>query len=113
LRPIEERGRRPGAVGALAFGPAGLVLLVELLALLYAALGGARRPVEAAIYALWAGAIAGLAGPLAIILLRRRDRLVWVVASVAATLVALLLSFAVWAGAADVACHGAADCPFG
>jgi len=97
----------------LAFGPAGVILLVEILALIYAALGGARGGVEMAIYALWAGAIAGVAAPVAIIFVRRRDCLVWVVASIAATLVALLLGFAAWAGAADLACQGAADCPFG
>lgn len=117
MTDVAEQGdgsQRPYALAAAtAFAPAALVLMTELVALSYAALGGARGPVEAAIYALWAGVVAGVAAPVAIALQRQRNALAWASLSVAATLVVLLLSFAIWAGAAEVACHGATDCPFG
>jgi hypothetical protein len=109
-------GEAPAPTGrelALALTPAGLILIAELLALVYAALGGGRDPVESAVYGLWAGAGIAFAACLAILASRRRRRFLLCLLTASSTIAALVLGFAIWAAAATVACGGATDCPFG
>jgi len=97
----------------LALCPAILILAVEGGALAFAALGGARGTVEAAVYALWIGLPAGVVAPVVIAAKHRGRAAPLCVLSVAATFCALLLGFAIWSQAVEVACHGLADCPLG
>jgi hypothetical protein len=98
---------------ALALAPAASVAVTQAAALIYATLGGRLAPVLACIYALWAGAVAGMLAPVAIVVLRRRGSLICCVVSLAATALALPLGFAIWGAATTIACHGGSDCPFG
>lgn len=104
--PGKEPRRTHAVAAALAFAPAALVLPVELFVLVPRA--GGSSDLRALV-----GAAAGVVTPVAVALLGKRDALRLGVLSIAATLAALLLSFAIWSGAADIACRGATDCPFG
>jgi hypothetical protein len=107
------RATTPPASGVLALTPATLVIVVETAAIIYAALGGTLPLVYDCVFALLAGAIAGVLAPIAIAITRQKDPLLWCVISIAATSVALMIGFTIWGQAAKIACHGAIDCPLG
>ncbi len=97
----------------LALGPAMLIAIFQLSALLLALLGGSRDPVEAAIYALYAGLVIGLVIAISPLFICGRGAWPLCLISLCATAVALIFGFAIWAEAAHLACHGVTDCPFG
>ena len=89
---------------AIAGAPGAFVLLAELLALLVTSLTGSELPVEVGATTLVLGVVAGVVAPVAIVVTRRRDALLWAVVSVCATFVAVLIGALLLFGAAVSAC---------
>jgi hypothetical protein len=93
-----------GGGWAIAGAPGAFVLLAELLALIATSLTGSEVPLEVGGTALVLGAIAGVLAPVAIVVTRRRDALLWAVVSVCATFLAVAAGALLLFGAAVSAC---------
>ena len=88
------RGREEtGDLGWLiAVAPAAFAVLVGALALTVEQATGTEGPVTVGVYALGIAVPAGIAAPIALVVTRRRDALMWVVISICLSALGLLIA---------------------
>jgi hypothetical protein len=100
------RGREEtGDLGWLiAIAPATFAVVVGALALAVEEATGTEGPVVAAFYAFGIAVLAGIVAPIALVLTRRRDALMWVVISICLSAVGIVIGGMLLFAAAVHAC---------
>jgi hypothetical protein len=90
----------------IAIVPALFVVLFEGMAWIAVAVTGSERPAGWGTYALGVAVLAGIVAPLALVITRRRDALIWVVVSICVSLVGLFVGALLWFAAILDHCNG-------